>query len=126
MIIDALREAGLADMTDVVVTYDDTSERVTVRCAKDAVLELRGDIAWMFGFLNNRTIRAFDKKVSLLPYPKMEINNFYVYTYIIKSQYHTVLRSSYRYSKGKTWKLCQQELRKITLCASKQKHLSHD
>ena len=30
----------------------------------------------MFGFLNNTTIRAFDKKVLPLPYPKLEINIF--------------------------------------------------
>ena len=58
------------------MTYDDTSKRVTVRCAKGAVLELRGDIAKMFGFLNNTTIRAFDKKVLSLPYLKLEINIF--------------------------------------------------
>ena len=28
-VIDELRKAGLADLTDVVVTYDDTSKRVT-------------------------------------------------------------------------------------------------
>ena len=63
-------------MTDVVVSYDDTSKRVTVRCAKGTILELQGDFARMFGFLNNTTIRAFDKKVSPLPYPKLEINTF--------------------------------------------------
>ena len=67
-VIDELRKAVLANLTDVVVTYDDTSKRVTVKCAKGAVLELRGDIARTFGFLNNTTIRAFDKKGSPLPY----------------------------------------------------------
>ena len=57
--IDVLRKAGLANMTDVLVIYDDTFKRVTVRCTKGAVLELRGDIAGMFGFFNNTTIRAF-------------------------------------------------------------------
>ena len=61
-VIDDLRKAGLADLTDVVVTYDDTSKRVTVKCVKGAVLELRGDIARMFGFFNNTTIRAFEKR----------------------------------------------------------------
>ena len=61
-VIDVLRKAGLANLTDVVVTYDDTSKRVTVMCVKGAVLELRGDTARMFGFLNNTTIRAFDRK----------------------------------------------------------------
>ena len=56
-VIDALRKAGLANLTDVVVTYDDTSKRVTVRCTKVAVLELRGDIA----FPCNTTIRAWTK-----------------------------------------------------------------
>ena len=49
-VIDALLKAELANTTDVVVSYDDTSKRVTVRCAKGAVLELRGDIARMFGY----------------------------------------------------------------------------
>ena len=61
-VIDALHKAGLANLTDVVVTYDDTSKRVTVKCVKGAVLELRGDIARMFGFFNNTSIRAFDKR----------------------------------------------------------------
>ena len=68
--IDALHKAGLANMTDVAVTYDDSSKRVTVRCAKGVVLELRGDIARMFGFLNNTTIRAFDKKGFTLAIPE--------------------------------------------------------
>ena len=87
-VIDALRKAGLANMADVVVTHEDTSKRVTVRCAKGAVLELRGNIARMFGFLNNTTIRAFDKKGFTLALPKTGNQYFYVYTDIIKSQYH--------------------------------------
>ena len=75
-VIDALLKAGLANVTDVVVSYDDNSKRVAVRCAKGTVLELRGDIARMFGYLNYRTIRASDKKISLLPYPDLEINIF--------------------------------------------------
>ena len=69
-VIDALFKAGLANLTDVVVTYDDTSKRVTVRCAKGAILKLRGDIARMFGFLNDTTIRASDKKGFILVLPK--------------------------------------------------------
>ena len=91
-------------MTDVVVTYDDISKRVTVRCAKGAVLELRGDIARMFGFLNNTAIRVFDKKGFTITLPETGNQYFYVYTDIIKSQYHgdvvvPVLRT---YSKEKT------------------------
>ena len=90
--IDALRKAGLANLSDVVVTYDDTTKRVTVRCAKGAVLELRVDIARMFGFLNNMTIRAFDKrgftKKGFIALLKTGNQYFYVYTDIIKSQYH--------------------------------------
>ena len=33
-----------------------------MRCAKGTVLELRGDIVRMFGYLNNTAIRASDKK----------------------------------------------------------------
>ena len=87
-VIDALLKAGLANATDIVVTYNDTSKRVTVRCAKGTVLELRGDIARMFGYLDNTSVRASDKKVSPFPYPKLEINIFFVYTDMIKSQYH--------------------------------------
>ena len=38
-VIDALLKAGLSNSTDVVVSYDDASKRVTVRCAKGTVLE---------------------------------------------------------------------------------------
>ena len=62
-------------MTDVVLSYDDSSKRVTVKCGKRVVVKLRGDIARMFGFLNNTTISASDE-VSPLPYPKLEINIF--------------------------------------------------
>ena len=71
-VIDRIRKAGLANMTDVVVSYDGISKRVTVRCAKVTVRELRGDIARMFGFLNNTTIRAFDQKGFTLALPETE------------------------------------------------------
>ena len=87
-VIDELRKAGLANLTDVVVTYDDTSERVTVGCTKGAELELLGDITRMFGFLNNRSIRAFDKKGSTLALPETGNKYFYIYTVTTKSQYH--------------------------------------
>ena len=83
-----IAQAGLANLTDVVVTYDDTSERITVRCTEGAALELRGDMARMFGFLNNTLIRASDKKGFTLALPETENQYFYVYTDIIKSQYH--------------------------------------
>ena len=72
-VIDALLKAGLANTTYVVVSYDDTSKRVTVRCAKGTVLELRGDIV---------------KKGFTLALPKTGNQYFYVYTDIIKSEYH--------------------------------------
>ena len=68
-VTDALFKAGLANVTDVVVSYDDSSKRVTVRCAKSTVLELQGDIARMFGYLNNTEIRASDKKGITLALP---------------------------------------------------------
>ena len=104
-VVDALRKAGLANMTDVIVTYDDTSKRVTVRCAKGTVLELREDIARMFGFFNNTTIRAFDKKVSPLPYPKLEIN---IFTFIqIASRANIMVMLLFPFfGKGRTWELC--------------------
>ena len=87
-VIDALLKTGLTNSTDVVVLYDDTSKRVTVRCAKGTVLELRGDIARMFGYLNNTAIRASDKKGFTFALPETGNQYFYVYTDIIKSQYH--------------------------------------
>ena len=88
-VIDALHKIGLSYTTDVVVSYDDTSKRVTVRCGKGTVLELRGDIARMFGYLNNMAIRASDKKGFTLALPETGNQYFYVYTDIIKSQYHS-------------------------------------
>ena len=38
-VIDALLKAGLANLTDVDVTYKDTSKRVIVKCAKGAVIK---------------------------------------------------------------------------------------
>ena len=81
-------KAGPANLTDVVVTYDDTSKRVTVKCAKRAVVKLQGNIARMFGFLNDTTVRASDKKGFTLALPKTGNQYFHVYTDIIKSQYH--------------------------------------
>ena len=87
-VIDALLKAGLANVTDGVVLFDDTSERVTVRCAKATVLALRWDIARMFGYLNNTAIRASGKKGFSLALPDTGNKYFYVYTDIIKSQCH--------------------------------------
>ena len=86
--MDALLKAGLANASDVVVSSDDTSKRVTVRCAKGTVLELRGNIARMFGYLNNTAITASDKKRFTLALHETGNQYFYVYTDIIKSQYH--------------------------------------
>ena len=63
--------------------------KVTVRCAKSTVLELRGDIARLFGYLNNTAIRAPDKKGFTLALPETVNQYFCVYTDIIKSQYHS-------------------------------------
>ena len=86
--IDALLKARLANMTVVVVTYDDTSKRVTVRYAKFTALELRGDIARTFGYLDNTSIRDSDKKGFSLALPETGNQYLYVYTDIIKIQYH--------------------------------------
>ena len=47
-VIDALLKAGLANRTDVVVPYDDTSKTVTVTCAKCTIIK-RGyrEIVWL-------------------------------------------------------------------------------
>ena len=87
-VIDALYKAGLDNLSDVVLSYDDTSKTVTVKCGRRVVVELRGDIARMFGFLNDTTIRASDEKGFTLALPETGNQYFYVYTDIIKSQYH--------------------------------------
>ena len=87
-VIDVLYNAGLANLTDVVLSYDDTSKRVTVKCGRCVVVKLRGDIARMFGFLNDTAIRASDEKGFTLALPETGNRYFYVYTDIIKSQYH--------------------------------------
>ena len=86
-VIDALYKAGLDNLSDVVLAYDDTSKRVTVKCGRRVVVKLRGDIARMFGFLNDTTIRASDEKGFTLALPETGNQYFYVYTDIIKSQY---------------------------------------
>ena len=87
-VIDALCNAGLANLTDVVLSSDDTSKRVTVKRGRRVIVKLRGDIARMFGFLNNKTIRASDEKGFTLALPETGNQYFYVYTGIIKSQCH--------------------------------------
>ena len=84
-VTDALHKAELANLTDVVLPCDDTSKRVTVKCGRRVV---QGDIARMFGFLNDPTIRASDEKGFTLAFPKTGNQYFYVHTDIIKSQYH--------------------------------------
>ena len=79
-VIDAVYKADLANLTDVILSYDDTSKRVTVKCAKRAVVKLRGDIARMSGFLNDTTIRASDEKGFTLALP--ETGNQYFFTFI--------------------------------------------
>ena len=69
-VIDALLKAGVANVTDVVVSYDGTSKRVTVRHTEGTVLELRANIARMFGYLNSMAIRAGNY------WKKLEINLF--------------------------------------------------
>ena len=86
--INALRKAGLANLSDVDLSCDDTSKRVTVKCGRRVVVKLQGDIAGMFGFLNHTTIRASDEKGFTLALPETGNQYFYVYTDIIKSQYH--------------------------------------
>ena len=89
-VIDALYKAGLANLSDFVLSYDDTSKRVTVKCGRRVVIKLRGDmdIARMFGFLNDTTIRASDEKGFTLALTETGNQYFYVYTDITKSQYH--------------------------------------
>ena len=87
-VIDALYKAGLANLPDVVESYDDTPKKVTVKCGRCVVVKLQGDTAKMFGFLNDTTIRASDEKSFTLALPETGNQYFYIYTDIIKSQYH--------------------------------------
>ena len=86
-VINALRKAGLANLSDVDLTYDDTSKRVIIKCGRRVVVKLRGDIARIFGFLNDTTIRASDEKGFTLALPETGNQHFYVYTDVIKGQY---------------------------------------
>ena len=52
------------------------------------MVKLRGNIARMFGFLNDTTIRASDEKSFTLALPETGNQYFYVYMDIIKSQCH--------------------------------------
>ena len=88
-VIDALLKAGLANTTDAVVSYDDTSKRITARCAKGTVIELRRDIARIFGYLDNMPVKASEKKGFILALPETGNQYFYVYANIIKRQYHS-------------------------------------
>ena len=83
-----MHQVGLANLTDVVLTYDDISKWVTVKCGRHVIVKFRGDIARMFGFLNDTTIRASDEEGCTLALPETGNQHFYVYTDIIKSQYH--------------------------------------
>ena len=85
--IDALLKAGLPNATDGVMLYD-TPKRVTVRCAKGTILELRWDNARTFGYLTNTAIRASHIKRFQPCHTEAGNQYFYVYTDIIKSQYH--------------------------------------
>ena len=87
-VIDALYKAGISNLTDVVLSYDDTSKRVAVKCGRRVIVKLRGDIASIFGFLNDTTIRASDEKGFTLALLETGNQYFYIYTDIIKSQYH--------------------------------------
>ena len=70
------------------MSYDDISKRVTVKCGKRVVVKIRGDIARMFGFPNDTISRASDEKGFTLALPETGNQYFYIYTDIIKSQYH--------------------------------------
>ena len=69
-VIDALYKAELSNFTDVVFSYDYTSKKVTVKCGRRVVVKLRGDIARMFGFLNDTTIKYSDEKGFTLALPE--------------------------------------------------------
>ena len=69
-VINALHKAGLANLSDVVLSCNDNSKRVTVKCGSRVIVKLRGDIARMFGFLNDTTIGASDEKRFTLALPE--------------------------------------------------------
>ena len=94
-VIDILYKAGLPNLTDVVLSFDDTSKRVTVKCGRCVVVKLQGDIAKMFGFVNNTTIRASDKKGFTLALP--ETGNQYFYVFPISSRVNIMVMLLFRF-----------------------------
>ena len=87
-VINALHKARLANLRDVVLSHDDTAKKVIDKCGRRVIVKLQGDIARMFGFLNDTTIRSSDEKGFTLALPETGNQYFYIYTDIIKSQYH--------------------------------------
>ena len=94
-VIDALYKAGISNLTDVVLSYDDTSKRVIVKCGRRVIVKLRGDVARIFGFLNDTTVRALDEKGFTLAYLKLKIN---IFTFIrISSRVKIMVMLSFRF-----------------------------
>ena len=60
-VIDALYKAGLANLTAVVLSYDDTFKRVTVKSGKRAVVKLRRDMARMLGEHGSYVSKNFER-----------------------------------------------------------------
>ena len=87
-VIDSLYKAGLANLSDVVLSYDDTSKRVTVKCGRRVIVNFTRGYNKDVWCLNDTTIRASDEKGFTLVLPETGNQYYYVYTYIIKSQYH--------------------------------------
>ena len=75
-VTDALYKAGLPKLTDVVLPYDDTSKRVTVKCGKRVVVKLRGIEQGCLVSLMILLLELLTRKVLPLPYPELEINIF--------------------------------------------------
>ena len=104
-VVDTLLKAGLANTTGVVVSMM-ILPKESLSCAQCTVLELRGDIARMFGYLNNTAIRASDKKGFTLALPEINIFMFIQISSRANIMVMLLFLSSYCYSKGRTWKLC--------------------
>ena len=87
-IASALHKKGLGNFTDVLLMYDDTSKRMTITCLSGSRLILRGDIAKTFGYKEGTQIENKDNKGFTLAFPGTGNQYFYVYTDIIRGQYH--------------------------------------
>ena len=87
-IINALLKKRLDKISDIIIMFDDTAKRVTVTCLSGSRVRLLGDIAKVFGFMDGTLASGVGNEGFSLALPDTGNQYFYVYTDIIKGQYH--------------------------------------